>query len=306
MKRIPGPDGGWDYASFDPSRHRVYLSHQTSVIALDAVTGVANFAFAKGEGLHAIVPVPGTDVIVTTDRGDETARVLSARDGRLLASIPVANDADGAGYDPKSGLVVVISGDSGILTLIDPRAMKAVGRIDVGDHMEFGAADGTGRFFVNLSEKNQVAVVDLAGRKVTARYDLPGCKGPTGLAYVSGDRVISDCANGAVDILKAGDGEVLARFTGGRFPDSVLYDSRRQLAFAPSAIAGTMSVIALSGPANNTIVDTVPTQVGARTGAVDPASGRIFLPTATYAAPTAPGKRPAPVPGTFVILVVGR
>ncbi|HEX4199857.1 MAG TPA: hypothetical protein VHZ26_20665 [Caulobacteraceae bacterium] len=306
VARIAGPDGGWDYASFDPARRRVYVAHGTAVLVIDADTGKMNPTFAAGDHLHAVVPVPGTDVIVTTNSGDNTAKIISAKDGKLLASIATAADADGAQYDPKTGLVVVICGDAGTLTLIDPKAMKAVGSIVVGDHLEFGAPDGNGRFFVNVEDKNQVAVVDLIARKVLTRYDLPGCQRPTGLAYVIGGRVISACGNGGVDILAAATGRAIATFTVGGFPDAVPYDPVRKLAYIPSALSGTLSVIALSGPADNTIIDTVPTQQGARTAAVDPKTGRIYLPTAQYGAPAAPGRRPQPKPGTFEVLVVGR
>ena len=304
--RIPGPDGGWDLASFDAARRRVYVAHASQVIAIDVDTGKANVSFASGDHLHSVVAVPGTDVLVTTNSGDDTARVISAIDGKLLASIPTAKDADGAQYDPKSRLVVVISGDGGALTLVDPRARKAVGSIVIGDKLEFGAPDGQGRFFVNLEEKNQVAVVDLAARKVVARYALPGCERPTGLAYVTGRRVIVDCGNGGVDILDAGSGRAIATFKVGGFPDAVIYDDRRQLAFVPSALSGALSVIALSGPHDNTIIDTVPTQIGARTGAVDPKTGRVYLPTAEYVLPVPAGQRPTTKPGTFNILVLDR
>ena len=130
----------------------VYVTHSDVVIAIDADSGKANLAFAKGDHLHAAVPVPGTDLIVTTNSGDNTARIISAKDGRQLASIPTAKDADGAAYDPKSGLVVVICGDGGALTLIDPKAMKAVGTITIGNSLEFGQPDGKGQFFVNVVE----------------------------------------------------------------------------------------------------------------------------------------------------------
>ena len=304
--RIAGPDGGWDYASFDSARRRVYVTHGTVVLAIDAESGKLNPAFAQGDHLHAAIPVPGTDVIVTTNSGDNTARIISTADGHQLASIPTAKDADGAAYDPKSGLVVVICGDGGALTLIDPKAMKAVGTITVGDSLEFGAPDGAGFFFVNVEDKNQVAVVDLAAQKVLRRYDLPGCQRPTGLAYVEGSRIISACGNGGVDILDAGSGKALATFTVGGFPDAVIYDAERHLAFVPSARTGTLSVIGLTGAGDNTIVDTVPTQIGARTGAVDPKTGKVYLPTAEYQLPVPAGQRPTPKPGTFTVLVLDR
>jgi len=118
--------------------------------------------------------------------------------------------------------------------------------------------------------------------------------------------VISACGNGGVDILDAASGRVIASFTIGGFPDAVIYDRERKLAFVPSALGGTLSAIALDGPANNTIVDTIPTQMGARTGAVDPKTGRVYLPTAEYNLPAPAGQRPTTKPGTFVVLVLDR
>jgi hypothetical protein len=304
--RIPGPDGMWDYASFDAARRRVYIAHENVVIAIDADTGKANTAFALGDHLRSVVPVPGTDLIVTTNSGDNTAKVLSAIDGKILASIPTADDPDGAQYDPKSGLVIVICGDSGVLTMIDPKAMKAVGTIAVAGHLEFGATDGNGRFFVNVLDKSQIAVVDLVTRKVVKSYKLPGCEKPTGLAYVAGDRLIAVCFNGGADVLDAHSGRTIASFNVGGVPDAVIYDERRGFAFVPSMFTGTLTVIALSGKLDNTIIDTVPTQNGARTGAVDPKTGRIYLPSAEYILPAPKGHQPTTKPGTFEVLELDR
>ncbi|HEY5072316.1 MAG TPA: hypothetical protein VII63_09820 [Caulobacteraceae bacterium] len=306
VARIAGPDGGWDYASFDPAGRRVFVAHGSQVMAIDTDSGKVTPAFAAGDHLHAVVPIPGAGVIVTTNSGDSSARILEAASGRLLASVPTAKDADGAVYDPSSGLVMVIDGEAGQITLVNPKTRASPGSITVGDSLEFGAVDGKGKLFVNVESKNEVAVVDIAGRKVIARYPMPGCERPTGLAYVSGDRLVSACGNGVAKILEASSGREIASFKIGGFPDAVLYDAGRGLAYIPSALSGTLAVIALSGPANNTIIDTVPTQIGARTGAVDPKTGRIYLPTAQYILPVPAGQRPTTKPGTFQVLVLDR
>lgn len=62
-----------------------------------------------------------------------------------------------------------------------------------------------------------------------------------------------------------------------------------------------MSVIAL-GPKPK-IVATVATAKGARTVALDPSTGRLYLPHSQYL-PASGGGRPALAPGTFRVLVV--
>ncbi|HXQ10506.1 MAG TPA: hypothetical protein VN805_05840 [Caulobacteraceae bacterium] len=306
IQRINGPDGGWDYTSFDAARGRVYVAHDTKVLALDVKTGRLNANFADGARLHAVVPVPGSDVLVTTNSGDKSVKILKGSDGTLIKSLSVDDDADGATYDPSSGLVIVINGDPGIVTLVDPRAESVVGTIKVGGSLEFPAVDGKGMLFVNVESTGEIAVVDLDKRAVVGRYAMADCKRPTGLAYVEGHRLISSCGSGVAKILDAETGKEIASLKIGGFPDAVIYDRTRSLAYIPTALDGQLNVIALSGPGDNTIVETVPTQIGTRTGAVDPRTGRLYLPTAQYNLPVPAGQRPTTKPGTFQILVVGR
>jgi DNA-binding beta-propeller fold protein YncE len=306
VQRIPGPDGGWDYASFDPVRRRVYVAHGDKVVMIEADSGKVAVDFAKGDHLHAVVPVPGTDRLVTTNSGDSSAKIINVRTGAVVASIPAAQDTDSAAFDPATGFVIVVGGDSGELTLVDPKAAKAVGSIKVGGALEFLAPDGKGKVFINGEDTNQIVVVDLRARKVLAHWPLTGCRRPTGLALVAGERLVSACGNGVAKILSAADGHDIATLTIGEGPDAVLYDAPRRLALIPSGRSGTLAVIALDGPHANTVVDTVPTQIGARTGALDPKTGRVWLPTAQYNLPVAVGQRPTTKPGTFEVLVLGR
>ena len=306
VDRIAGPDGGWDYASFDVARRRVYVAHGMQVVAIDADSGAVNAAFASGNHLHAVTPVPGSDRLVTTNSGDNTAKILNADTGALIASVPTADDADSALYDPASGLVLVVGGDSGQIDFLDPKAAKVTASIKTGGKLEFLALDGRGKLFVNDENKHTIVVIDLATKTVTGAYDIPGCVSPTGLAYVTGDRLVSACGNGVAEILDAASGRVIASLKIGARPDAVIYDAARGFAYIPSGGSGTLSVIALSGPSANTVVDTVPTQAGARTGTVDPKTGRIYLPAAEYLPPASPGQRPSIKPGSFRVLVLDR
>jgi DNA-binding beta-propeller fold protein YncE len=304
--RIAGPDGGWDLVSFDDAHRRVLVAHAGVVIAIDADTGKANLAFAAGDRLHAVIPIPGTQLLLTTNGGDNTAHIISAADGSLVASVPTGAKPDAAIYDPASKLALVMDAGSGEITLVDVKAAKSAGTIAVGGSLEMPALDGKGRLYVNVEDKNEIAVVDLKTRATVAHYALAGCDGPTGLAYVSGGRLVSACANGVAKIIDAATGHEIASLPIGGRPDAVLYDESRHIAMIPSGLTGTLAVIALTGAGDNTVVDTIDTQIGARTGAVDPKSGRVYLPTAEYNLPVPAGQRPTTKPGTFQVLVLDR
>ncbi len=304
VDRIAGPDGGWDYASFDAARNRIYVAHGMQVTMIDVASGKVTPSFAEGDHLHAVVPVPNSDRILTTNSGDMSARIIDATTGKLIASVPTPKDPDSAIYDPHTGDVVVIGGDGGTITLIDPKTAKAVGQIDVGGSLEYAVPDGAGHLFVNAEDKNEIVAVDLDAKKVIAHYPMAGCLRPTGLAYVEGHRLVSACQSVA-KIMDADTGHEIATLPIGVGPDAVIYDRARSLAYIPSGRAGTLAVIALAGAANNTVVQTVPTKVGARTGAVDTKTGKVYLPSADYA-PAVAGQRPAMKPGSFQVLVLGK
>lgn len=225
---------------------------------------------------------------------------------KLVAVLPTAKDPDAAIFDPYTGQAIVVGSDSGVLTLIDPKAAKVEATIELEPGLEFAAPDGHGRLLVNNSDRNEIDVVDLAARKLVGRYPLAGCQGVTGLAYVEGGRLVSACVNGLAKIVDAASGREIASLAIGKGADAVLYDPGRHLAYVPCGADGTLAVIALSGTDDNSVTGTVKTQIGARTGAVDPVTGAIYLPTAHFDPPVPPATRWMPKPGSFEIVVVGR
>jgi DNA-binding beta-propeller fold protein YncE len=199
---------------------------------------------------------------------------------------------------------MVIAHAGGKVTLVDPKTRQAVGDIDVGGTLEEGVADGQGRGYVAIEDKHEIAVLDLKDRKVTARWALPGCDGPTGLAYDPQDKLLIGACDGATAVVSASDGHVVAMLPTGKGADGAVYDPKARLAFIPAGRDGTLSVIGFKG-GKPAVLETVPTQKGARTIALDERTGRLYLPSATYVVSAQTG-RPTPVAGTFQVIVVGR
>jgi DNA-binding beta-propeller fold protein YncE len=191
----------------------------------------------------------------------------------------------------------------GSATVIDPFAAKAVATVPIGGGLEFPALDGRGHLFVNVEDKNEIAEIDMARRTVLRRIALTGCDGPTGLTFIPGGTLISACANGVAKLVRTSDGKLLGDIAIGPRPDGAFYDPIRRRAYVPSGGDGTLTVIDTRGALPRAI-GKVATQTGARTGTVDPATGRIYLPTARFAPPAAPGQRGRAVPGSFEVLVL--
>jgi len=304
IDRIAGPDGGWDYVRVDAAHNRVLVTHGGSVMAIDLATKAVS-SFAPGQRLHDAMPVNGGGEVLVTNGGSNTAVFVDAKTGATVATVATGKGPDAAAFDGKTGLVLVMDHAGGEVTLIDPKAHRVVGTIAVGGEMEAAAVDGAGHAFVNVEDKNEIAAVDIAARKVLARYPLAGCDGPTGLAYDAADKLLMAACDGATDVVDARTGKVLQTLATGKGADGIAYDPRQRLAFVSAGRAGTMAVIALAG-GKARLVDTVPTQVGARTIGLDERTGHLYLPTAKYGAPPIPGGRPTIEPGSFQVLVVGK
>ncbi len=300
---IPGPDGGWDYASIDPTAHRLYVAHGDAVMSVDLDTGKVNPKLTDGNHLHAVLPLAGGKVL-STNSGSNSAILFDGATGKVISSIPTGVDPDAAIFDPSSGLVLVMDSDSGDITLIDPIDGSSPGRIAVGGALEFAVADGQGKALVNIEDKGEIAVVDITARKVVAHYTLTGCEKPSGLAIDPDTSImVAACANKKAIAIKAKDGSIVATLPIGGHPDATIFDAKRKLFFIPCA-EGTLAVI--TATESPEIVATVATAPGARTGALDSKTGKLYLPTADLKEP-APGERHrAVVPGTFRIVVVGQ
>jgi len=306
-QRIAGPDGPWDYANFDPAHHRLYVAHGAMITAIDVDTGKVTPSLLPAQKAHIALPLPGGDEILVTNGSSNTAVLANAMTGAVRATIPTGVSPDAALIEPTTGLALVMNGHGGDITLIDLKAGQAVGAIPVGGTLEFGAADGQGRVFVNIEDTGEIAVIDMAARKVTAHWKLDGCEEPSGLAYAASSKVlISACANGVAKAVSAADGKIVSTLKIGPKPDAAFFDPARNLAYIPSGGDGTLSVIAVRSATDVAVVGKITTQPGSKTGTIDPTTGKVYLPSAKYDAPAKPGGKPVQQPGTFAVLVLDR
>jgi DNA-binding beta-propeller fold protein YncE len=302
VRQIPLHDGGWDILTVDPASNRVLISRSDGVDAVDTRTGAVTPRLISGTRFHGVSLVPGTPLAVATQAAG-SAVVFNVSSGRVSGEVKTDADADATIYEPSTRTVWVMNGDSGTISIVDPIALKSLATIKLGSALEFAALDGRGQLFVNLTDKGEIAEVNIAKRTITRTIPLAGCQHPTGLAYVNSGILISACANGVAKLVRAVDGAAIGEIAIGPRPDGAFADEARHRAYIPSGGDGTLTVIDTSGPVPRKIA-AVPTAVGARTGTVDAATGTVYLPSAKFTAPVSAGARPTLVPGSVGLLVV--
>jgi YVTN family beta-propeller protein len=300
---IPGPDGGWDITSWDSSVDVALIAHGSDVLVVDPAAQTTR-AIGSVVRAHSALPIPGGYDIFVTSGGDNSVRIIDRLTGEEKARIPVGEKPDAAVVTADGAYGYAMDAGDGTVSEIDLAAKKETGRIALKPGLEFAVLLSPTELAVNNEDESEIELANLATGKADGTIALPGCKGPTGLAYAP-DRhlAISACGNGKAALVDARKRRLVRLVDIGAGPDTALWDARRERFLIPCGRSGTLTVVSLGKTGSALVVSQVPTEMGARTGAIDPATGRVFLPTARFG-PGEPGKRPPMEPGSFHVLVM--
>ncbi|HUO02819.1 MAG TPA: hypothetical protein VMU31_08575 [Rhizomicrobium sp.] len=298
----------WDYVIYD--KGRVFVAHGDKVAVVDPKTGTL---LGQVEGIpggtHGTVTADGKGY---TDDGEAgQVVVFDPRTFKVIKRIKAQDDADGIALDPTSGHIFVIEGDSKSITVIDPKNDQVVATIQTGEGLEAAVAGGNGKLYVNGSEKKEMIRIDTASNKVDARWPIPDCTSPHGLAIdTDTHRLFVSCVNKVMTIVNSDNGAVVASVPIGQGTDSAAFDPKRKLAFSSNGVDGTISVIREVNPQTFVPAGEIKTKVTGRTMDIDPETGQLFVAAADIDpnAPVPPGKngrpgRPKPLPGTLKLMI---
>ncbi len=312
IKTIPvGGDGGWDYLSFDTRARRLYISRGTRVIVLDAESGKVAAEIPNLSGVHGIALADDLGRGFISNGRSDSVTIFDLKTSKALSEVrSTGQNPDAILYDPAEHRVFAFNGRSGSATVIEGATGKVAGTIPLGGKPEFAASDRKGGVYVNIEDKNEVVAIDAAKLTVRHRWPLAGCDEPSGMAIdAAHGRLVIGCGNEVAVIVDTADGREVAKLPIGKGVDANGFDPATGLAFA-SCGDGTLTVMREASPDSWSVVAHPATQRGARTMTVDEMTHNVYLVTADFGpapAPTAdqPHPRPAMVPGTFRVLVVG-
>ena len=302
-----GGAGGWDYATVDSNAHRLYATHATVVDVVDLDSGKVVGQIAQLHNVHGVALAPDLGKGFISNGGSASVTIFNlktlAKEGEPAAGM----NPDAICYEPKTQRVFTFNGRSNDSTMINAKTGEPMNTFPVGGKPEFCVADGAGKLYVNLEDKSSIIEVDAAKPAVLRTASIAPCESPSGLALDSKDGVLfSVCDNKMMTVTDVRTLKVVATPAIGSGPDAAAYDPGTGLAFSSNG-DGTLTIVKNSGGKWNT-VDTVTTERGARTVALDPKTHRLYLLAAEYGAPQAGDKkgRPSILPDTFHVLVVGK
>jgi DNA-binding beta-propeller fold protein YncE len=303
-----GGAGGFDYVYADADGRRLYIPRpaasgaRITVFDLDSLASVGEIPNANARGV-AVDP--------KSHHGFGSSKPVVMWDTNTLATIKtidVNGAPDGILFDPFNERVYVFSHRAPNATVINAKDGSVVGTIDLDGAPEQAVTDNKGHIYVDIEDKNNIAVVDAKTLKVTAHYDLAGKgDGPGGLALDEKNHVLfAACHEPAtMVILNAENGKIITTLPIGEGVDGAGFNPNTMEAFSTQG-DGTLTVIEENSPTRFVVGQTVATKRGARTMTVDPKTNQIFTVTGEFTPPPAGERRGQMVPDTFSIIVVGK
>jgi DNA-binding beta-propeller fold protein YncE len=310
VKTIPiGGEGGWDLLVADGNARRVYLSHATHVVVLDADSGAKVGDIPDTQGVHGVALAPDLGRGFVSSGRTNSVAIFDLKSLKTIATVSTGGqNPDVIYYDAATKRVIAFNGHSSNATAINAADGTVAGMIPIGGKPEFAAGAGDGHVFVNVEDKNEMLEIDAQKLTVLHRWPVAPCDEPSGLAMdTKNRRLFAVCGNKMMVVVNADTGKVVATPAIGDGPDGAEFDLETQLAFSSNGGSATLTVIHEDSPDKYSVVENVPTKKYARTMALDTKTHAIYLPIAEFGEVIAPGEhRPPMKPDTFGLLVVSK
>ena len=318
LKKIPfgaAAGGGeyFDYIAFDTASRRVYLSHGTEVKVVDADSGalVGVIPGLKRDHGIAIVPELGRGFISDGDAGE--AVIFDLKTFQVIGRVKADDDADSILYEPVSKRVFVFNGRPSTATVIDPAKGTVLATLPLGGAPEQAVADGKGTIYDNLEDKNELIAIDARTLKITARWPVAPAGQPVSIAMDRQHRRLFIAGRNPklLVVMDADNGKIVGQpFPIGARVDANVYDPETGLV-ASATGEGTIHIFHQDSPDRLVVVETVQTEHGAKTMALDPKTHDLLVDTADFDPPAAvtaaqPNPQRKARPGTFHLLIYGR
>jgi DNA-binding beta-propeller fold protein YncE len=317
-----GGEGSWDYINADPVNRQLFVARsgqapigRITVYDLDSLKPLGTI---PGTSAHGVAIDPKTHHAFATSK---PLAMIDTKSLTVIKTIDVLGNPDGSLFDPYNSRAYIWSHSAPNATVINTADGSVVGTIDLGGQPEQAQSDEKGHIYVDLEDKNQVAVIDAKTMTVTAKYDVSSkTTGLSGLALDAKNHILFVAGRNpaAMVMVNADNGKILASLPIGPGVDGAGFNPATLEAFASTGGDGTLSVVKEKSPTEFVVEQTVPTMAGARTMTVDTKAGKIFVvsaergpapaPTDTPA-PGAPPARPRPgpmIPDSFTIVEVGK
>ena len=285
-----GGEGTFDTAFADVEGRRLYIPRKgpgrITVFNLDTLEPAGEIPDAAANG--AVVDSKSEHGFASS----QPVVMWDAKTLKTIKTIDVQGRPDAILFDPFTERVFIFSHVAPNATVIDAVNGSVLGTIDLGGEPEQAATDRKGRVYVDVRDKNDMAVIDAKALTVTARYSVAPKGGRcSGLAIDAKNEILfAGCrAPQMLVILSAKDGKILDALPIGSTADSAIFNPETNEAYS-AQIDGTLTIIKEEGPTRFAKAQTVQTKDSAKQMVLDSKTNRILLIAADFLPPSGPPK----------------
>ncbi len=312
LKEIPiGGDGGWDYLTVDETARRLYVTHATKIVVVDLDTEKITGEITNTPGVHGFAVVPDYKVGFSSNGREGKLSLVDLKTLKTKSRPKAGKNPDAILYDSGSQQIYAFNGGDNSVTILEGDDGDSVTTTKLPGKPEFAAVDPkAGRVYCNLEDKSAVAVIDTVSHKVVSTWPIAPGEEASGMAFdAAHHRLFLGCGNKMMVMMDSTNGKVVSSVPIGDGVDANVFDPETQLAFSSNG-EGNVTIAHEDSPDKLTVVQTLATQRGARTMALDPKTHKIYLAVADYEPVAKPdtdasNQPPKMVPGSFKILVYG-
>lgn len=279
---LPGSANRFDYASIDPQRRLLFISHLGSnlVIAFNLKTGRVLAAIRNVPAVHGVLAVPALGEVFASATGRNRLDVISETSLRVIAHAPAGVYPDGMAYAPDVHKLFIYDEHGGTETVIDTRTNRRIATIRMGGHVGNSQYDPVrDQIFADVQTRDQIVAIDPHTDRIVQRYTLPDiCHHDHGLLIDARARLAFVACDGNARLLVVDlrSMRVLSVHTVGRYPDVLTFDPALRRLYVASE-SGVVSIFELEAPRLR-LLGRKYLAFEAHSVAVDPITHRVYFP----------------------------
>ncbi|WP_189337096.1 YncE family protein [Flavobacterium laiguense] len=303
-------DEGWDYLAVDEVNQHLFVSHGSVVNVVDLKSNKTITTIPDTKGVHGIAIADDLNKAFITNGKDNSVTVVNLNTFELIDKVSIKGQKpDAVLYDKFSKKVFAYNAKSNDATVIDAITNKVIKTIPLGGKPEFSVTNTKGLIYVNIEDKNEIKTINASTLEVINTWSIAPGDEPSGLAIdLETNRLFSVCSNNLMIVVDASNGKIIKTSPIGEGCDGVAFDAKKKLIFSSNG-EGTITVVKEENANTFSVLETVKTQKGARTIALNKTTHQLYLPTADFGIKPDPTKdNPKPraslIPNSFVVLVV--